>query len=219
MSNGKAQGTAVPLLVGAHRSAAEMVQCGTNHYNALSGSSEWTDAALHGPAADWKQSTDDLAANHQKLEDLRKQIAVVLGQEVVLMRKWSSTAHACQGAVGTHCAGNADKVKACGFANVKRSARPPASTPSNLKAKNTKQEGQVGVEWDSDGYRHDYQVQWATNPADTATYSALNLVSQRKFVLSGQTYGAMLHFRVRALDAKLQNGTTDWTPWVAVLVT
>ncbi len=61
-------------------------------------------------------------------------------------------------------------------------------------------------------------MQWATNPADATTYSQPAVVSQRKFVLIGQTIGAVLSVRVRVIDAKLPAGYTDWTTWVAVTV-
>src|SRR5689334_15330775 len=106
----KAQPANVPMLTGLRRTATDMVQCGTTHYNALSTSTEWTDPALHGPADAWKQTTDDLAANHQKLEDLLKQVAAARAQEVLLMQKWSTGARGTLSAVEKHCAGNGDKV-------------------------------------------------------------------------------------------------------------
>jgi hypothetical protein len=210
---------AQPVVTEAHRTPDEMAQCTYTHYNALAASSEWADTALHQPADDWKATADDLKANHQKLEDLLKQVAAARAQEEVLMRRWVNKAQACVTAVSTHCDGNADKVKNCGFGVGKRTKRPPAEMPTNVQPKKSKGHGAAGVTWQSDGRRHDYQVQWAQNPADPATYAQPAVVSKRKFELTGQTIGVVLNFRVRVIDAKIPAGYTDWTAWLAVTVT
>src|SRR5215468_6097936 len=90
---------AQPVVTEAHRTPDEMVQCTYTHYNALAASTEWADTALHQPADDWKATADELKANHQKLQDLLKQVAAARAQEEVLMRRWTNKAQACTTAV------------------------------------------------------------------------------------------------------------------------
>ncbi len=212
-------GRATPVLTEPHETAAEMVSCTTTHVNAMKVSTEWAlPPDVQAPANAWMATATALGAGEQHIDDLLKQVSVARTAQQVLMRQWATQGRVCLGAVDAHCDGDKDKVASLGYKSPGRTPRPAASTPTNLERRATKLRGLAIVTWVSDRYRHDYQVQWATNTADPTTYSVPAVTSKRTFKLAGQVSGAVLYFRVLVIDAKLPTGHTDWTAWLQVTV-
>lgn len=210
---------AIPVLTEAHATAAEMVSCTNTHYNAMKASPEWALAPdIQAPANAWLKTATSLDAGEQQIGDLMKQLAVARTAQHVLVRQWATQGRLCLSAVDNHCDGDKDKVRGLGYGVVSRAPRPAASTPTNLERKATKLRGLAIVTWVSDKFRHDYQVQWATNTADATTYATPATTSKRTFKLAGQVSGTTLYFRVLVIDPKLPAGHTDWTAWLQVTV-
>jgi len=74
------------------------------------------------------------------------------------------------------------------------------------------------IAWTPNESGYGYMVQFATDPANAATYSKPAMSKRARFPLPGQTLGAVLHARVLALDPALPLGQTDWSVWVPVTV-
>ena len=209
-----------PMLGLPYRKPDEIVVATTTHYNAMVASSEWATASttLDKPASAWLKTANDIDSGSQKLEDLLKKVEAQRSALATLVQLWSAQTATCLGTVKEYCAGSKTKCKNLGFAYAGRVVRPAAPVPSNLLGKRNKKAGIAEAMWKCDGRRHQYQVQHATNPADSATYSGHITVSKRTFQLPGQTSGATVYVRVQVLDPKLPDGHSDWTPWAAITV-
>jgi hypothetical protein len=220
MSKLKGSGNVNPQLLGALVTVNEKYNTTHAVYNAMVGSTEWALATgVHQPAADLLKAADDMFANQSEISNLLQQLAAKRLTEAVLVQTWSAQVKSCQAAVRTYCAGSKVKCKALGWAPGAHNVRPPAIAPFDLLPRRSRASGTATLVWTCDGYRHPYQVQYCTDTANTATYSAPRTVGGRRFQLAGQTPGAILHFRALTLDPKLPTGQTEWSPWLAVTVT
>jgi hypothetical protein len=209
-----------PVLTELHRTPEEMVSATQTHYDAMTKSAEWATAktTLQAPADDWLKAAQDLDAASTDLNNLLKQVEIKRGLLNTLSVTWMTQKGVCLAGVKKYCAGSKDTCKNLGFGVAGRNLRPPATLPTNVHGKRVKTAGVLSVEWTCDGRHHEYQVQYATNPADPSTYSSPATVSKRRFQLAGQTPGAALQVRVMVLDPKLHDGHSDWTAWVPVTV-
>src|SRR5262249_6344056 len=132
--------------------------------------------------------------------------------------RWTEQGRAVIRAVATRCGDDAERMRQCGFTVGTPRPGTPAGTPTRLRNRHTGQRGTVGVKWDSDGRGDEHEVQWAADPAEPSPCSARVPAAKRAFALPGQVTGAVLWFRVRAVDARLPEGHTSFTAWVAVRV-
>jgi hypothetical protein len=218
MSSKKKIDHATPV-AGPSTTNAEKVTTTQTHFNAMKASPDWANAPeVQKAAADWLVAANNLAQNDQDLQDLLKQVAAKRSAELLLLLTWTTQKEVCLAAVKKYCGGSSSKVQGFGYGVAGRTPHPPAVTPFNLLTKRAKVAGVATVLWTVDAHRHQYQVQWATDPTNAATYSPLHTVSRRRFQLTGQTTGAVLHFRVLVLDPKLPLGQSDWSAWVTAVV-
>jgi hypothetical protein len=99
-----------------------------------------------------------------------------------------------------------------------RRAAPAPVVPEGLKGRRSKKVGVATVVWKAQPGSAGYLVQYASNPADAATYAAPVVSAKVTFELTGQTPGAMLSFRVAAVDPSSPQRQTEYTPWITVRV-
>jgi hypothetical protein len=169
-------------------------------------------------AGDWSAVIDAWETNGTQIAAHELQIQLLRANEPVFARRWDTKKRAAFSAVTDYSDGSIDTVKGFGCGVLGHAPLPPADVPQNLHDGVSKKKGTALAVWDTVKSKHDFMVQYATNPADPATHADPVLSSKAQFKLAGQTQGATLHFRVQALDPKLPGGKTDWTAWVPVIV-
>jgi hypothetical protein len=215
----KKPGSVIPDLTGPTATIDEKNSTWTAVYAAMQASPEWALATdVHQPAADLNKAVTDLYVNHTALAGLVAQVETKRTNEGVLLQLFEDQLAVTQSAMRKYCAGSKVVCQALGWTPRGRKVRPGAIVPIDLKGVRSKLVGTATLVWTCDGYRHEYQVQYCTDIASVATYSAPRTVSRRRFQIAGQTPGAILHMRVLTLDSKLPAGQTDWSPWAAVTV-
>jgi hypothetical protein len=212
--------TATPTLVEPCETVAEKISCARTHIGAMKKSDEWASAPrVQARAAEWGQVNDELDVQHQRVADLEKELEAARNQEAILARRWATGARGTLTAVDGHCDGNADKVRSFGCGVRTWTPREPEGVPEGLQAKRSKISRTAEVTWTTKrGEHRTFEVQYATDPEDPATYSKPKVVSGGTFALGDRTPGETLHFRVRAIDAKLPTGYSAWTAWVPAMV-
>ncbi len=210
---------ATPALTEPSESVTEKIAAARTHIQAMKDSEEWPTAPKVQKAADtWSTANDDLAAQYRRVLDFEKELDVARSHLEVVERRWSHAENGVLASVAVHCDGNANKVKKLGYRLRTWTPRAPHETPEGLQGKRGKPRTATAT-WET--HRHDdrtYQVQHATRPDDASTHSEPIVVRGGKLVLDDQTPGETIHFRVRTIDAKIPSGYTEWTAWVAVMV-
>lgn len=166
----------------------------------------------------WAIENDNLEAIHKNVQDLINQLALARASEAGALRRWKARKRGTVAAVTTFCDGSKDQILSFNFAVAGRTPYPLATVVQGLQGKRSNTVNTATVVWKTTRGNQGFMVQYATDAADPATYSAPISSSKGTFVLTGQTPGATLYFRVLALDARLPTGQTDYTPWVAVTV-
>ena len=118
--------------------------------------------------------------------------------------------------VDTFCEGSADLVHTFTLDVITQGGTAGSDPwPSNLAAAPGHKPGEVAASWSRPLVhgRH-FVVQRATDPANPAKVSPNIAYTKIRFVLSGQTSGAMIHFRVAYQDSSLPEGHRPWSAWV-----
>jgi hypothetical protein len=186
---------------------------------AMKKSTDWSNAAdAQKTALDWEALINQWEANGQQIKDTRTLLDKLEGNELVLARRWDTKRRATGGAVTDFADGSRDTVHGFGWRVLGHDALPLAELPTNLRDKHSKVYGTAIATWDSSHGKYDFQVQHTINTADPSTFSGPMTSSKATFKLPAQTRGTTIYFRVRALDARLPGGATDWTSWVGVQV-
>jgi hypothetical protein len=166
----------------------------------------------------WGVDTDALDSNNKKIAALAKDLAAARAEDLILLRRWNASRRGVLNAVSTHSDGSKDTVLALSLSVGQKAPLPDATEVQELRAKASKKKGTAGVVWKRQLGASQYMVQSCTDPSDPATYAAPVGSSKASFELAGQTPGAMISFRVLALDPALPGGQTDYSPWIAVMV-
>ena len=125
--------------------------------------------------------------------------------------------------VDNFCDGSADLINAFNLdvilhGSAAAAAAAEQSPPDNIVALTPKVLGQAAVTWDRPAPKRDFVVQWATDSANAATYSAQIAWTKKKYVLGGQTSGAHVYFRVAFQDSSVPEGRGAWSAWIAATV-
>jgi hypothetical protein len=119
------------------------------------------------------------------------------------------------GAVNVFCAGSAQLIESFGFDEfVKAPADADITVPTDIITSPGANLGEVDVAWDGVD-RHGFMLQWATDPANPATFSQGIPCTVPNFTLTGQTSAATLHFRIAAIDPSQPGHVTAFSGWVA----
>lgn len=197
----------------------EMVAAGNIHIPAIKAS-----AALPGATevvatlALWETENKNLAAANQKVTKAETDLAQARTDQATTARRWKGRASGCIVAVTAFADGSKDIVTGFGMGVAARVESPLETMPVGLHGVRGKTVATATAQWKTHVGNHGYMVQHASNTADPTTYSPPMHASAGKFVLTGQTPGATVYFRVAACDARLPGHQTDYTAWVAVTV-
>ena len=210
---------AVPVLTEPSQTPAARIAAGTVHIAALRNSPEWASAPEVQTATEgWLVENDSLDASVKAIAELESKLSAARSAQVAAMRRWDTRKRAVLSAVEAACDGSKDQVQRFGLAVATRKPLPLAVVPEGLQARRSATAGVASVVWTTRKGNRGYMVQHATNPDDPSTFSAPIISSKGKFQLSGQTPGETLYCRVKAIDPDLPNGQTDYTTWVAMMV-
>lgn len=217
--NTKVVDRADPLLTESSETPVEKVSAASTHIAALKNSPHWATATEVQPAtAAWLAENDHLDASNKTIADLESKLAKERSRQRTVVRRWEVRKRGVLTAVNATCDGSKDMVQAFGLGVLTRTPAPPAIVPEGLRGKRSKTVGTATAVWTTQRHNHGFLVQYATDPENAATFSAPIVSSKGKFELAGQTPGALIYVRVRALDPSLPTGQTEYTRWVAVMV-
>jgi len=209
--------TAVPAV--AMVTPQQKIDGGRKQIDAIKASADFAKAAdVEAKVNEWSDAIDKWQANGKQITGLLAQVETLRGNEPILARRCDTKKRAVFSAITDYSDGSIDVVQGFGCAVLGHQALPPASMPQNLHDRHSKTKGTAMVGWKTMHGKFDFQVQYATDPADPATHADPIMVSKSTFKLAGQVHEATLHFRVLTLDPKLPGGKSDWTPWVPVIV-
>jgi hypothetical protein len=211
---------ATPTIPGPDETVPQKIALVRRLVPAMEKSEDWPDALdVQKAAADWTAENEALAANQDLIRDLLIQLHSARTSQGPILRRWLAKKHALVAAVDTYCDGSKDKVASLCCDVATRTARPLATVPEGLHGVRSKVVGRATAQWTTHRGEHNtFVVQYAANRDDPSTYSPTLTWTKGTFTLDGQTPGAMLDFRVAAVDARLPGGQTAWTSWVAVRV-
>jgi hypothetical protein len=166
---------------------------------------------------EWGQSGSDMDANQKKIGPARSALALLIGNQRVLQRRWSAKKKAFYSSVNDYADGSKDIIANLALDVLTMQPVAPQGVPQNVRDRHLKTRGSAGAAWDR-MKKPDFMVQTCTNPADPSTYGELCHVTRSLFTITGQTPGATLQVRVQTLDSKLPNGKSEFSPWVPIIV-
>lgn len=206
-------------MTGRLRTPADRVAAGTTHITAIKASPSYAAATgVRTATATWSAENDTLATLSQDIADLESKIAVLRAKELTSMRRWDVFRLDAISAINVFCNGSKDQVLSFGMRVFQRTPTPKPIVPEGLQGRRSKRSGVASVVWKFQLCRTGFMVQYATDPANPATYSAPIVSRKVTFELTEQTPGAILSFRVAAIDSSSPLRQTEYTPWVAVMV-
>jgi hypothetical protein len=211
---------AVPILTEGSETPTDKVSAAIVHITAIKSSPEWATAPeVQTATAAWETVNTKLDENNTLIADLESQLKKARTSQLAEVRRWEVRKRGLLTAVNAVCDGSKDRVNAFGLGVQQRTSQPQAGVPEGLRARRSKTVGKATAVWNSRPGHYGFMVQYATNPADAATYSPPIVVSRAKFELARQVPGSKVYVRVLALDPSLPTGQTEFTSWVAVTVT
>jgi hypothetical protein len=182
----------------------------------MQASPSWAQAVdVHPALTRVSKGADDLLANTKLITELKSQLQDAEAKQRVLRRDWGMSMRSLQSTVEVFAAGNADLVKSLGFEVLNRAQHVVVTAPIDLSVRMGKNVGEVIAAWKRGQARSGFVVQHATDPHNTATYSA-NLPSTKSTcTLSGFPSGTVVHVRVAAVDPAAQLTTNLWSDWAS----
>jgi hypothetical protein len=200
---------------------AEKVSGAETHIAAIKASANWGAATAVQTATNaWATGTTTVDTEAQTIANLEKELGVARTNQLANVRRWTFLRQAVLGAINAFSDGSRDTMLTFGVAVASATAHAPASSPIGLMVRKGKVSRTVAWQWFlTPKNRYGFMVQHATNVADATTYSQPMMCSKRSFKLLLQTPGATISLRVMALDPALPTGQTDWSGWVANVVT
>jgi hypothetical protein len=202
-------------------SPEEMVSAGNKHISSIAGNKAVTQGDA--PEIDaavklWADEQKNLVAANQTVADADAAAAKARTLRATIMRRWRGRAQGCINAVGVFADGSEAVIKEFFLDLAERHDAPLATMPQDVHNVQIDHSGAACGAWKTVKANRGFMVQYATNAADPATYSAPTFFTKGKLRLDGQTPGATIHLRVAACDSRLPGGVTAYTPWVALLV-
>ena len=163
--------------------------------------------------------TVNLDTNAKSIAQVRKQLIASESKQRTNRRQWRAAKKQLLANADVYCNGSLDLVQSFSLDVITQAPATPGGRPppDNILGLAGKSVGQVGAEWDR-GLTRVFVVQWATDTANAATYSPNISCTKRTFMLSGQTTGAHIYFRVAAHDTTMLEGHGPWSAWVSAIV-
>jgi len=205
-----------PTIRTATRTDAQKVSVARNVTTSAKQAPGWVTATdLQAATKVWNKAADDMEANASVISGLRLQLSAAETKQIVLRRAWRAGKRQVLGTADVLCAGSADDVKAYGFEVLTHAPGAPIAPPDTVNTEPGKAPYAVKVTWPKGSGRHGFVLQAATDVSNTATYSAPIPVTGTKYTYKGSISGAVVHFRVAAIDPSEEAGLTAYSAWVA----
>ena len=207
---------AVPTLRKPKTTDVEKVQATRSTTQGMQSSASWAAATdVQGAVKIWNTNADDLEANAKEIAKLKDQLKTAEAKQRTLRRDWQASTGQVLSTVKVFCAGSADLVKGFNIDVLTHTVMGALGAPENLAVSPGMQPGDVVAAWAKGNARHGFVVQYATDVANTATYSAQMPCTKRKFTATGLPSGTVVHFRVAAIDPTVKTGVSPFSTWVA----
>jgi hypothetical protein len=214
--NGPHVDRAVPTLGQPKRRFSEKVDVTHSLSATMKQSPSWVQAVSVQPAlAELESNANDMAASLAAIKGFEEQLQLAKAALLSQGRKWQSSLTHLMSTVQVFADGSVEVVK--GFGLEVRShavSLGPVAAPANLVVSTGKKAGNVQAQWSKTG-NNGYVVQHATDPASPATFSAPQAWTKRKITLGGLPSGAIVYFRVAAIDPREASGQSPWAAWTS----
>jgi len=207
---------ATPVLRTPRKTDADKVQATRTASQAMQASPDWAQAVeVQGAVTAWNKVADDMQANVAAVGAAKEVLFQAEAKARVLRRKWQAATDHVLSTVNVFADGSGDVVKGFSLGVRGRTATGAQLAPEGLSVAPDKAPGSVVAKWKRGTGTHGFIAQHATDPANPATYSAIVPCTASKCRLEGQLSGAVVHFRVAAIDPTEASGQSPWTAWVA----
>jgi hypothetical protein len=215
----KKKGTAPrvkPSLGKPRGTSAEMAATTVSTVAAMKASPDWAAATdVQTAVARWSSSASDVAANAAVIAQLKDQLAVAVAHQQTLENTWSVCTAQVLTSVDAYCANSPVKIQGFGLVAVSKTVRGLLGAPSNVGTLPGPLPGEVRCEWDRGLADHGFVLQHATDTGNPATYSPSIPCTKVKYTLAASPSGAVVHFRVAAIDPHAATGQSPWSGWVS----
>jgi hypothetical protein len=214
--NGPHVDRAVPTLRTPKRRNADKVAVTTSLSATMKASPGWVQAVSVQPAlAELESHAHDIATSLATIQGLEQQLTLAKAAMLSQGRKWQTSYEHLLSTVEVYADGSVEVVKGFGLEVRSTSATlGPVAVPANLVLSTGKKTGEVKAQWSKTGHVG-YVVQQATDPANPATFAAPHAWTKTKYTLGGLPSGAIVYFRVAAIDPSSSSGQSPWTAWTS----
>jgi hypothetical protein len=169
-------------------------------------------------AAAWNTAADTIESTAKAIHDLRAQLAVLMAAQQGHRRDWSAAQKRVISESEVVTQGSADQVRELGFDVLTRIGPGLLAAPVVISAVSGKAVGEAVLTWHRGLAKHGFIVQRATDLANQATYSSPEPRTKAKYTLVGGNSGAVVHFRVAAIDPASPSGQSPWSDWAVATV-
>jgi hypothetical protein len=185
----------------------------------MQSSPDWSASpALQAVVKTWSAAATSIDAQAKVAAGLRAQLKNTLATLASLRVDWQVAKTQVTSTATSVCAGSPDRVKALNLDVIVYARLGALAVPGGLSASPGTASGQVDLVWTRGDATHGWLVQYATDPATPASFSAAIPSTKRRTTLSGLPHGATLSFRVAAIDPASATGMTSWSAWVPATV-
>jgi hypothetical protein len=166
----------------------------------------------------WDGDATNIDAQAKVLAALRAELKTAVAKLASLRCDWQTSKVQVMSIATSVCAGSPDRVKALNLDVVAHARLGALAAPIGVAGVPGVGNGEVTLAWTKGNVIHGWLVQYATDPANPASFSAAIPSTKRKITLSGLPHGANLSFRVAAIDPASTTGLTPWSAWVIATV-
>jgi hypothetical protein len=208
---------AIARLPEAFKTPEDMVVVGSKHTTAIKNNANASPEVLDA-AAKWDAATKALDASNKGVDAAVLALQNARTTRAGSMRDCRARARGCLNAITVQAAGSEQVIKDLSMDVAERLESPLETVPQGLLGVRSATSAAAGWAWTTHNGNHGYMVQFATDVANPATYSAPVHCTKGQFHATAQTPGATLHARVAALDSRLPGGQTAFSTWIASVV-
>ena len=207
---------AAPVLHKPMQTDVEKVQATRSTTQSMQASASWSAASdVQAATKVWNTAADSIEANAKVIAQLKDQLKTAESKQRTYRRDWRAARAQVLGSVNVFCAGSADAVKAFNFDVRSHAFIGAQAAPENLTVASGKDPGDATASWSRGTAHHGFVVQYATDVATPASYSALTPCTKTKYTVSGLPSGSNVHFRIAAVDPTSKSGIGPWCAWAA----
>jgi hypothetical protein len=201
------------------RTDAEKVTVTSEISQAMQSSPDWSASpALQAVVKTWSVAATSIDTQVKMAAGLRAQLKNAMATLGSLRCDWQVAKEQVTSTATSVCAGSPDRVKALNLDVVVYARIGALGAPVGLAAVPGTGNGQVDLTWTKGDAIHGWLVQYATDPATPASFSATTPSTKRKITLSGLPHGVNLSFRIAAIDPASATGMSPWSAWITATV-